>query len=56
MKLTFTQHDQTVTIETASEGQDLAEMCELFKQLLLGAGYSFNGEVVIHEPDSGDSI
>jgi len=56
MKLSLTQHNSTVTIESDCEDSDLEEMCQLFKQLLLGAGYLFNGEVVIDEPDKGDNI
>ena len=56
MKFELIQHGKKYAIEMDEEGQNLNEMCELFKQLLLCAGYAFSGEVVIDESDSGDSI
>ena len=56
MKITLTHYDETITIETDRDDLDLEEMCQMFKHLLLASGYSFNGEVVIDEPDTGDSL
>jgi hypothetical protein len=56
MKFELIQHGKKYSIEMDEEDQTLEEMCELFKQLLLCAGYIFSGEVVIDEPDTGDNI
>lgn len=47
MRLSLKQEDQEFVIETEESGQDLNQMCQFFKQLLLGAGYVFDGDVVI---------
>lgn len=52
MKFELIQHGKKYAIEMDEEDQDLDEMCQLFKQVLLCAGYSFSGEVVISEEDN----
>lgn len=52
MKLSYTAHNQTTTIENDEDGLSLDELLPLFKQLLLGSGFSFDGEVIIDEEDS----
>jgi hypothetical protein len=52
MKFELIHHGKKYAIEMDEEDQNLEEMCQLFKQLLLCAGYSFSGEVVIDEPDT----
>lgn len=54
MKLTLEHSGHTFTIEREDDGQDLEEMCTLIKQLLLGSGYVFDGEVVIINEENND--
>lgn len=39
MKISLTQHGQTHTIETEHDGQDMQDVKEMLKRLLVSAGY-----------------
>ena len=54
MKLSITQHEETFTIETPTEGIGLDNVIEYIDQLLRGAGYNFDGELQLVEDEADD--
>jgi hypothetical protein len=53
-KVTIENEFGTYSVELKNNDCDLGEMCQLFSQVLRGAGYYFDGEVTIEKEEAGE--